>query len=83
MKNGTKRARPSQKIVDADVLFDLAGRARLLCMAVSGIEGTVRGGSAITVRDVEPVGTLALVLAIDIERVFKQVAAADALAVNA
>jgi hypothetical protein len=69
MKNGTKRARTSQERERADALVAAARRARLLCMAVAGIEGTVVSGSALVPQDVEPVGTLALELARDIERV--------------
>jgi hypothetical protein len=58
MEKRTKRARTSQE-----------RRARLLSMAVAGIEGTVVSGSALVPQDVEAVGTLAEELARDIERV--------------
>jgi hypothetical protein len=69
MEKRTKRARTSQEIKRADALVAVARRARLLSMAVAGIEGTVVSGSALVPQDVEAVGTLAEELARDIERV--------------
>ena len=69
MEKRTKRARTSQEIKRADALVAVARRARLLSMAVAGIEGTVVSGSALVPQDVEAVGTQAEELARDIERV--------------